>query len=398
VITRNNVVILGTITLFFTITGTILSDAFSPISESIRDVISPPPNVSFIKGTIFRDGNENTTTIVESYDIIPVNAITFYFESQKTNNTLFDFILSKVISKQEDQYQCSLDGQVFEDCISPKSYGNLNTEQTHTFQVRAKGTLGNTQNIPEKFKFTSVTSSNIIGSLKHFPITDEKTMKVYLSNYTGTFDETDNKGGFVLQDIRQGVHTLIFNNSKTPECTIYTTFIPPGDRFKDVGILNYSELAFEASLCEKREGVKSPNQSIGNKSEFNPSEDNPLYEAAQNDITKNISIRTNSKNISASQDYFKTYICVNGSKEDIKQVDNVTYYLHPTFTPSILQSNKTDTNFTVSINNWGIFDLKAKVFFKDGSIMDTDLSREEWKKEINNIIDNEKNSCNSINS
>ena len=390
-ITRDNAVILGTITLFFTITGAILSDAFSPISESIRDVISPPPNVSFINGTIFRNDNENTTTIVEPNDIIPVNAITFYFESQKTNNTFFDFILSKVISKQEDQYQCSLDGQLFEDCISPKSYGNLNTEQTHTFQVRAKGTLGNTQNIPEKFQFTSVTSSNILGVLKNFPITEEKTMKVYLSNYTGTVDETDNKGGFVLQDIRQGVHTLIFNNSKTPECTIYTTFIPPGDRFKDVGILNYSELAFEASLCEKREGVKSPNQSIGNKSEFNPSEDNPLYKETQNNPTKNISIRTNSTKISASEDYFKTLICLDGSKNEIRQVDNVSYYLHPTFTLNIIPSSNADTNFTVSINNWGIFDLKAKVFFEDDSIMDINLPIEEWKEEI---IDKEKKSCN----
>ncbi|MGZ5510931.1 MAG: pYEATS domain-containing protein, partial [Nitrososphaeraceae archaeon] len=301
------------------------------------------------------------------------------------------------ISKEEHQYECSFDGQLFEDCLSPKSYGNLNTEQTHAFQVRAKGILGNTQNIPEIFKFTSITSSNIIGVLKNLPST-LKIMKVHLSNNTGSVDETDNKGGFILQDVRQGVHTLIFNSSDTPECTIHTTFIPPGDRFKDLGILNYSELAFEASLCEKREGVYLPNQSIGNKSEFNPSEDNPLYKETQNNTTKNISISTNSTKISASEDYFKTHICIDGSKDEIRQVDNVSYYLHPTFTPNILHSNNTDTNFTVSINNWGIFDLKAKVFFKDGSIMDIDLPSEEWKKEIKNIIDNEKKSCDYINS
>ena len=133
-VTRNNAVLLGLLTLFFTISGAILSDAFSPISESLRDVISPSPNVSIINGTIFRNDNENTTTtIVKPNDIIPVNAITFYFESKKTTNTFFDSILSYIISKQDNLYQCSLDGQLFEDCISPKSYGNLNTEQTHTF-------------------------------------------------------------------------------------------------------------------------------------------------------------------------------------------------------------------------------------------------------------------------
>ena len=149
-----------------------------------------------------------------------MDAITFYFKSQKTNNTYFDYILSKVISKQEDQYQCSIDGQLFEDCISPKSYGNLNTEQTHTFQVRAKGNLGNSENIPKLFEFTSVTSSNIIGVLKNLPNTI-KIMKVHLSNNKGSFDETDNKGGFVLQDVRQGVHTLIFNSSDIPDCLLY---------------------------------------------------------------------------------------------------------------------------------------------------------------------------------
>ena len=165
-VTRNNAVLLGLITLFFTITGAILSDAFSPISESIRDLISPSPNVSIINGTIFRNDNENTTTIVKPNDIIPVNAITFYFESKKTNNTFFDSILSNNIQREENQFQCSIDGQLFEDCLSPKSYGNLNTEQTHAFQVRAKGILGNTQNTPEIFKFTSITSSSLIGFLK----------------------------------------------------------------------------------------------------------------------------------------------------------------------------------------------------------------------------------------
>jgi hypothetical protein len=396
VVTRNNAVFLGLLTLFFTVTGAILSDAFSPISESIRDFISPSPSVSIINGTIFRNDNENTTTIVKPNDIIPVNAITFYFESKKTTNTFFDSILSYIISKHDNQYQCSIDGQLFEDCISPKSYGNLNTEQTHTFQVRAKGNLGNTQNVPEKFKFTSVTSSNIIGILKNLP-NSVKIMKVHISDNTGSIDETDNKGGFVLEDVRQGVHTLIFNSSSTPECTIHTTFIPPGDRFKDLGILNYSELAVEASLCEKK-GVILPNQSIGNKSEFNPSEENPLYKQTQINTTKNISIKTKSTKLSASDDYFKTYICINGSKNELKQVNNVRYYLHPTFTPSILNSSNNDTNFTVSINNWGIFNLKAKVFFKDGSIMDTELSSDEWKNEIKNLTDNEKNSCKYVKS
>jgi hypothetical protein len=63
-------------------------------------------------------------------------------------------------------FQCSLDGSPFEDCVSPKSYGELPTEVGHTFQVRAIGILGNIDKSPHKFYFTTITSANIEGVIK----------------------------------------------------------------------------------------------------------------------------------------------------------------------------------------------------------------------------------------
>ena len=77
-------------------------------------------------------------------------------------------------------------------------------------------------------------------------------------------DETDNKGGFVLQGINQGVKTLIFKSSEIPECNIFYTFIPPGHTFQDLGKINYSELAVDNSLCDNII-INQPIQSIPNK-------------------------------------------------------------------------------------------------------------------------------------
>jgi transcription initiation factor IIF auxiliary subunit len=69
---------------------------------------------------------------------------------------------------------------------------------------------------------------------------------------------------------------------------------------------------------------------------------------------------------------------INGSDSELKQIKNVSYYLHPTFKPNILNSTNSDNNFTLNITNWGIFTIKAKVFFNNNDVKDLELSNRKW--------------------
>ena len=64
----------------------------------------------------------------------------------------------------------------------------------------------------------------------------------------------------------------------------------------------------------------------------------------------------------------------------MKKIKKVSYYLHPTFKPNILNSTNSDNNFTLSFTNWGIFTIKAKVFFNNSEVKDMEMSNREWFK------------------
>jgi hypothetical protein len=58
------------------------------------------------------------------------------------------------------------------------------------------------------------------------------------------------------------------------------------------------------------------------------------------------------------------------SPELLSNIQKVVYHLHPTFNPSEMTSDKPDDNFALSLNVWGQFELKATVYFKDGTTID----------------------------
>jgi transcription initiation factor IIF auxiliary subunit len=47
-------------------------------------------------------------------------------------------------------------------------------------------------------------------------------------------------------------------------------------------------------------------------------------------------------------------------------IKNVIYYLHPSFTPSQVTTDLAQDKFAYEFAAWGMFDLKAKVNYKDG--------------------------------
>ncbi|RKY41963.1 MAG: hypothetical protein DRP85_04470 [Candidatus Makaraimicrobium thalassicum] len=66
-------------------------------------------------------------------------------------------------------------------------------------------------------------------------------------------------------------------------------------------------------------------------------------------------------------------VWVQGTEQVLSQIDRVTYYLHPTFNPSVVSRYSSSDRFALSFTAWGQFEIRAKVYFKDGQVKD--LSR-----------------------
>ena len=51
--------------------------------------------------------------------------------------------------------------------------------------------------------------------------------------------------------------------------------------------------------------------------------------------------------------------------ESLDEIEYVEYHLHPTFRNPVVRINKSAGGFPLERSGWGIFDLKAKVVFKN---------------------------------
>jgi hypothetical protein len=63
-------------------------------------------------------------------------------------------------------------------------------------------------------------------------------------------------------------------------------------------------------------------------------------------------------------------IWVAGAEQVLSYIERVTYYLHPTFNPSVVTRYSRENQFALSFTAWGQFEIKAKVYFKNGQVKD----------------------------
>ena len=66
-------------------------------------------------------------------------------------------------------------------------------------------------------------------------------------------------------------------------------------------------------------------------------------------------------------------VWMEGQDNVLSRIERTTYYLHPTFNPSVVSRYSPEDRFSLTFTAWGQFELKAKVYFKDGQVKD--LSR-----------------------
>jgi hypothetical protein len=75
--------------------------------------------------------------------------------------------------------------------------------------------------------------------------------------------------------------------------------------------------------------------------------------------------------------YF-TRVWLDAPENTLSEIENVTYYLHPTFNPDKIPVYTKENKFSTTFRHWGTFDLKAKVYFKDGTVKDIQLPSYAW--------------------
>jgi YEATS family len=410
VVSRNNVLLAAISTLSLTVIGALLSNVFSPLSENLKDAISPvadPKDIRIVAKVFNNTENAVTKPIDNNTGRVPT-AITFWFNTTKRNNTPFmlDTPLIKIQYPSDKQYflskpyalfpenvlyqfECSIDGQPFEQCTSPKPYGNLQTEVMHIFKVRAKGILGNTQDEPTTFIFTTVTLSNVEGFLKLRDIVKNQTIPAINANVTvegiPKKATSDAVGYFAFDGIGQGTHKM--NITVGPAYYNMTFFVTPALPYKNLGDILLDDLPKGTIPNSSNKNIS---QRISEPSTYNRSETNPAIKQTSNKSSathaENISIKQESIQLPDNPNFLNTTVSINASsKKIIPSINSVTYYLHPTFNPDHVTSTTHANNFTISFTNWGIFDLNAKVVFNNGTAENLMLPINQWhppKKDV----------------
>lgn len=359
-ISKDNVIVVTISTVIGALLIGVFSPVFSPLSESVRDQLTGEPNATVISAMTFDKDNKEVTKPVNNDDTISSNSIRFDFKASQKSPI-------GIQPPNPSSFQCSLDGAPFEDCVSPKSYGDLPTEAGHTFQVRAIGILGNIDKSPHKFYFTTITSASIEGVVtKGGNDSKEGYAKIILdweSQPRNT--STDSTGRFEFEGVGQGPHKFI-THSTTLGPRWDNFFVPAGQQMmKETFDILEMPPWIDSSQATKK----------------NSSTPNPGFKGS-NDTTQNykIVLAQETKDNPGGPNPYSTKIWLNASENVLSKIQNVSYYLHPTFNPSVITSYTKENKFIITFTNWGVFDLKAKVYFKDGIVQDLELPSGKWIK------------------
>ena len=86
-----------------------------------------------------------------------------------------------------------------------------------------------------------------------------------------------------------------------------------------------------------------------------------------------LSIRQSEKYI--GNDRWEWAVWLEGSSEDLDNVDQVTYILHPTFHDPVRTVKDRISGFRLEMSGWGTFTLHAKILHKSGreTVLNHDL-------------------------
>jgi hypothetical protein len=220
--------------------------------------------------------------------------------------------------------------------------------------------LGNPEHTPLKFNVRTFTSAIVSGVVRDAGGEPLPNIKISISHIGNT--TTHDIGGFYFEKTEKGAHflSIVANNG-----TKYINFpIPEGAAEKSLDI--------SLNKLPSLDSAGSPNTII-NESEINKQY---LKSKSTPPITYNVTIMQDSKKTGPNSYFAKVW--VEAPNKTISKIDNIIYYLHPTFNPSVILGDSSANKFGISFTGWGVFNLKAKVYFKDDEVRDLELPKDKW--------------------
>jgi hypothetical protein len=161
-----------------------VNDATSGARVGIRNW-ADPTNAGYLSTSHWGVGQ---LTVSAADVTAPDTSITSH-PSNPSNSTSasFDFTGSdEVGGSGVAAFECDLDGGGFSACTSPKSYTSL-SNGSHTFQVRAKDTAGNTDATPASFTWVVDTTAPVVNSVMRASASPTNLASV---QFTVTFSES----------------------------------------------------------------------------------------------------------------------------------------------------------------------------------------------------------------
>ena len=71
-----------------------------------------------------------------------------------------------------------------------------------------------------------------------------------------------------------------------------------------------------------------------------------------------------------SEDWWRWWIWIDGPAQELDQVKSVVYTLHPTFRDPVRTVTDRASQFRLETAGWGTFTIYAKVFRRDGAVVE----------------------------
>ena len=143
--------------------------------------------------------------------------------------------------------------------------------------------------------------------------------------------------------------TVILNGADKPIATFTT----------QTDITSNTTLLFELAVKDDKYAISSPvTVSIAVKAAAPPGKVKAVVPTSVLDTIQNynMSLAQKSEQNPEGPNPISTNISLNAPKNILSEIQNVTYYLHPTFNPSTITAYSEENKFAITFTNWGIFD------------------------------------------
>ena len=177
-------------------------------------------------------------------------------------------------------------------------------------------------------------------------------------------DKRDTKtgpgGGFVFEKVSRGVHFINVLSDRSQLLTQEPFFIKPGDKEKQL-----SPIELEAT-------PEATKPEVADRPALNPAfvmeQRQPEYVVNLMHLARPLPLTDRRPGFESNRYAVTTWVAA--SQQTLDRIARVTYYLHPTFNPSVVTRDSRSDDFRLSFTAWGQFEIKAKVYFNDGTVKD----------------------------